>query len=106
MQIGDLNKRIEIQAQTKVSDGMGKFVTSYITLATVFCAIWPTSAAEVISANSISMIVTHRVRIRYRSVMKSSYRVKFADRYFAIVSIIDQNMKHEWLDLMCKEAAG
>jgi len=104
VRIGDLNKRVEIQAPTKVSDGMGGFVTGYSTLATVFCAVWPVSAADTIVANATTMVVTHRLRIRYRSVLKTSYRIKFGTRYFSIVSIIDPNTDHKFLDLLVKEA--
>jgi SPP1 family predicted phage head-tail adaptor len=51
------------------------------------------------------MTITHRIRIRYRANIKSSWRIKFANRYFNIVSIIDQNMQHKWLDILVKEAA-
>jgi SPP1 family predicted phage head-tail adaptor len=105
MRIGDLNKRITLQYQTKVPDGMGKFIISWVDADTIWAAIWPVSANEIIAANTISMVVSHRIRIRYRSILKSSWRVKFGNRYFAIVSIINKNEKNELLDLMCKEAA-
>jgi len=105
MRIGDLNKRVEIQAPTKIPDDMGGFVISYSTLDTIFCAIWPTSAAEITAANAVSMVITHRLRMRYRSVMKASFRIKFGNRYFAIVSILNPNEANEFLDIMCKEAA-
>jgi len=107
MPIGDLNKRIDIQAQTRVADGMGGFTVVYTTLASsVAAAIWPTSANETVQANALVMVISHRVRIRYRSVMKASYRLKYGNRYFNIVSIINQNEANKYLDLMCKEAAG
>lgn len=101
----DLDKRIELQATTKVSDGMGGFTNTFITLATIWAAIWPTSANEITAANATVMVVSHRIRIRYRSVLKASWRIVYAGRNFNIVSIIDPNMSHEWLDIMCKEAA-
>jgi SPP1 family predicted phage head-tail adaptor len=103
--IGDLNKRITIQAPTKVSDGMGGFVNSYSDAATVWGAIWPTSAQDTIQANATVMVVTHRIRIRYRSVLNTSWRVSWGGRYFTIVSIIDPNTGHKFLDLLCREAA-
>lgn len=106
MNIGDLNKRIVIQAPTKVSDGMGGFMNTYIAVASnVAAAIWPVSANDTIQANATVMVVTHRIRIRYRSVLKTSWRVSWAGRYFTIVSIIDPSMDHKFLDLLCKEAA-
>ena len=106
MRSGDLNKRVELQAPTLTPDGMGGFSASYSTVATVYCAIWPVSSTDVIAANSTSLVITHRLRIRYRSVLKTSWRVSWAGRYFAIVSIIDPSMEHKWLDLMTKESTG
>lgn len=107
MTIGELNKRVDIQAQTRVSDGMGGFTTSWTTLASsVAAAIWPVSANDQIQAAQNMGIITTKIRIRYRSVMKSSWRIKYGNRYFAIAAPpIDLNERHEWLDLLCKEAA-
>ena len=103
---GELNKRITLQYQTRVPDGMGGFTPSWVTaVANIAAAIWPTSAKEQLQAGQVSGEITHRIRVRYRSVLKSSWRVKFGNRYFAILAPpIDPNMKHEWLDLLCKEA--
>ena len=107
MNIGDLKHRVDIIAQTRVADGMGGFTMTDSTIASsVAAAIWPVSANEIVQAQAPVMIVTHRIRIRYRSVMRASWRIKFGNRYFNIVSIIDPNMDHRWLDLLCKEATG
>lgn len=83
---------------------MGGFTNTWVDAATVWAAIWPVSANETVQANSMTMVVTHRIRIRYRSAMKSAWRVQFGKRNFAIVSIINPSEGNEWLDLMCKEA--
>lgn len=105
MRIGSLNKRIELQYATKSPDGAGGFSTSYVVAATVYAAVWPTSANEVKAANAVTMVVSHRIRIRYRSGIKSNWRLKMGNRYFNIVSIIDPSEGHKFLDIMCKEAA-
>lgn len=83
---------------------MGGFTISYTSVANVFCAIWPVSATELIQAQATTMVMTHRIRIRYRAILKPSWRVSWAGRYFAIVSIVDPNMAHRWLDILVKEA--
>jgi len=70
----------------------------------IWAALWPVSAGEVTAANATVMVVSHRIRIRYRSVMRAGWRVKFGNRYFNIVSILNPNEANEWLDLMVKEA--
>ena len=105
MRIGDLNRRVTLQYKTKLPDGMGGSVDVFIDAATVFAAIWPVSASEQIQAAQQVMTISHRIRIRYRSVFKSSWRVKFGTRFFSIVSIINPNEAGKYLDIMCKEAA-
>jgi len=103
MDSGELKKRVTIQYQTKVADGMGGFTATWNDLCAIWAAIWPTSANEVVQANAMTMVISHRIRIRYRSVLRPSWRLKYGDKYFAIVSILNPNMANEWLDLMCKE---
>lgn len=100
----ELNKRVIIQHQIKVPDGMGGFAVTWTDAAAVWAAIWPVSAYEAIQSDKATMTITHRIRIRFRSVIKSGWRISWAGRYFNIVSIIDPNMAHRWLDVMCKEA--
>ena len=106
MRIGDLRKRIDLQAPTRVPDGLGGFNISWRVMASdVAAAIWPTSAKETLGAQQLTMDITHRVRIRYRKTLNSDWRVSWGGRYFNITSAIDPNMSHRFLDLMCKESA-
>jgi len=112
--IGDLNKRIEIQAPTYTDDGMGGFTADWDNLnfsLIISAGIWPISAKEFIRSMQPGMEISHRIRIRYpRYEIKAQYRIKYKDpikgfRYFNIISIIDPNERHEWLDIIAKEAA-
>lgn len=103
--IGNLNKRITVQYETRVADGMGGFNTTWTDLADVWAAIWPVSAKETISSMQNVMEISHRIRVRYRSTILPSYRIKFGTRYFNIVSIINPNEKNEWMDILAKEIA-
>ncbi len=106
MDSGDLNKRIDIEAPTHaVGTAFDTTVTWTAVASSIAAAIWPVSASEAISSMQKEMTITHRIRIRYRNTLKPSWRVKFANRYFNIVSILDQNESHVWLDLLCKETA-
>ena len=101
--IGEMNKRIDIQAPTRVSDNMGGFTTTWVDIATsVPAAVWPVTAKEQIVAQAEKIVITHRIRIRYREV-RGSWRLKYAGKYFNIVSAIDQNSAHKWLDILAKE---
>jgi len=105
MKIGDLSKRIEIQAITKVPDGLGGFINSYLTLYTIDAAIWDATSNERNTASATTLVISHRIRIRYKSGFKSTYRIKFGLRYFNIVSVVNPAEANRWLDIWAKEAA-
>jgi len=104
MDAGSLNKRITIQYSTRVSDSLGGFTLTWADVATVWAALWPVSANETVQSNQQVMTISHRIRIRYRSILRPSWRIKYGNRYFAIISIINPEERNEWLDLMVKEA--
>ena len=68
----------------------------------VACAIWPISALEQIKSQGVVMTSTHRIRMRYRSDIRSNWRLRYKNDYFNIVSLIDQNLDHRVLDILCK----
>ena len=104
MEAGTLNKRITIQYATKVGDDMGGFIVSWVDAVTVWAALWPLSATESVKSMQTGMVVSHRVRIRYLSVLRPSWRLKFGEKFYNIVSIINPSMKNEYLDILVKEA--
>lgn len=103
MNIGSLNKRISIEAPTKAPDGMGGFDETWAEKASdVAAAIWGISAKEQIASMGATMTMTHRIRIRYRSDIRSSWRLKYKNSYFDIVSIVNPEMGNRVLDIMVK----
>ena len=66
VRIGDLKKRIMLQSPSVAADGMGGQSVTWTDVKEVWAAIWPTSASEVMSAQSAVLSVSHRIRIRYR----------------------------------------
>ncbi len=103
MRIGDLKHRITFQYQIKVKSATGATTVSWTDGPTAWAAIWPISANEALRSGQLSMIFSHRIRIRYRVDIKGSWRISHGDKYYSIVSIIDPNIAHKMLDILCKE---
>jgi SPP1 family predicted phage head-tail adaptor len=101
--IGEMRERIILQYPSKVSDSMGGFTVTWTDYATVFAKAWSTESAEAQAAKQTSLIRVQKFKIRYRSVLKSSWRIKWGVRYFNITAI-DPDAKKEFLFLTCKEA--
>lgn len=72
-------------------------------LSSVSASVEPTSGREIFASQQNIGQVDARVRIRYRSDIDSAMRVLFGDRVYEIVAVIDPEMRHDELHLMCKE---
>jgi SPP1 family predicted phage head-tail adaptor len=83
---------------------MGGFSVTWADAATVYAAIWGQGASESIEAAQTGQTIVYRIRIRYRANLEASCRVSWGNRFFNIVSILDHDMRHKWIDLICKEA--
>ena len=103
MRSGELNKYITIQHPTKASDGMGGFTETWTDAASVWAKAWTVSSVEGPAGMQMTMIRIQKFKIRYRSVFKPDWRIKWGNRYFAITGI-DPDDKNDFLYLTCKEA--
>ena len=106
MRAGELNRQITLQYPTRVPNGTGGYTLSWVDNATLWAAIWPVSATEQVKGQAEIMLISHRIQIRYRRVLKADWRICYGDRFFNIVSITDPDMAHEYLEILCKEASN
>lgn len=103
MRAGQLRHTISIQEQTDTADGMGGFTTAWADSYKCKAAIWPLSARESLDAMKLELVVTHKIRIRYRSGITAKNRILFGSRTFNIVSIINNDERNISLDIMATE---
>lgn len=102
----DLNKRITVQYPLKAPDGMGNFTQTWFDAATIWAGIWPLRGDEAMAAQQMGGTITHRIRIRYRRGIRTSWRLKYGNRYFNIIGPpINIGEENRYMDLMVKEAA-
>ncbi len=102
--IGELRERITLQYSTLADDPAGGGIKTYVDHATVWAKPWTVSSGETTEAKQTSLIRIQKFKIRYRSVLKGDWRIKWGNRYFAIHSI-DPDDKREFIFLTCKENA-
>lgn len=106
--IADLDQRVTLQYKTKVPNGTGGFIDTWISGATIWAKVTTLRSTEAIIAMQSTGNALHNVLIRYRSDVTSAWRIKYidkaGDRFWAIIGPpIDLGKKHEWLDIKCKE---
>jgi SPP1 family predicted phage head-tail adaptor len=74
---------------------------------TDFCTVWadirPISGKELFEAQTIGSELSHKINIRYRAGIDSTMRIKFGDRYFYIISVINFGELNRDIQLVCKE---
>ena len=102
--IGELRERITLQYPVLTSDPAGGSTQSWTDYATVWAKAWSTDSAEAQAAKQTSLIRIQKFKIRFRNVLKSSWRIKWGVRYFNITAI-DPDPKKEFLFVTCKENA-
>lgn len=106
MKAGDLRHTISMQTQTDITDGMGGFTTSWANVSgmgSVRAAIWPLKSNESLDAMKIEHVITHKIRIRYRSGVTTKHRILFGSRTFNVISILNPDERNIMLEMLCEE---
>jgi SPP1 family predicted phage head-tail adaptor len=101
----ELKERITLQQQTLTPDGSAGFTKAWVDVATIWAKAWTVSSTEGVAGAQTTMIRVQKFAIRYRGVLRSSWRIKWGVRYFNITGI-DPDDKSEFIFLTCKEAGG
>lgn len=103
MNPGRLNRRVTLQVQATACDGVGQPKPVWNDVATVWAAIWPLRGRELYAAQQSSSEVETRIRIRYMAGITPAMRVICSGRVFGILYVIDPDLRHVTLDLLCRE---
>jgi SPP1 family predicted phage head-tail adaptor len=72
---GSMDKRVTIQSKTDATDTQGGRSTTWATLATVWAAITPLRAAEVLAATAIGSQSDYAIDLHYRADVTPQMRV-------------------------------
>jgi SPP1 family predicted phage head-tail adaptor len=106
MKIGDLKRRMELQAPTDSMDDLGQPVRTWSTYATIWAQISPISVAEGLFGSQLKGLETHSILIRWRDDVRINHRMLYEGRIFLISSVrnLDENRQAlaiaatEWLE--------
>jgi SPP1 family predicted phage head-tail adaptor len=101
---GDLDRRITLQTPTRVPDGGGGFVDTWKDIATVWAKKTTHRSDEAVQAMAETGKATHNFRIRYRTDIKASWRIKESGKYMALIGPPIEVVRREWMDITVREA--
>ena len=111
MQIGDLNRRIQIQNQSTSQDEFGQPLTTWATVYSCWAHIGMQNSQLIYSTAEFVSKATHRIEMRWTSsvVISPNQRVVYIDpasnvtHTYNIEAVLNTDQKNRELILMCYE---
>lgn len=98
-----LRHRVTLQSRSTISDGSGQELQTWTDVLTAWAAIEPALGATQVVGEADFASITHDVLIRFRPNVTARMRLKYGSRVFEVVSVIDIEERHFWLQLQCSE---
>ena len=102
---GKLCERVEIQSAMESRNSLGESVREWSTITTVWASVEGVSAREALALGQQDITVTHRVRMRYLSLLTQKMRLRWRSRVLEIVSLLEHNNRSEH-ELICQETVA
>lgn len=104
MRAGKLRHRITLQAKTATTDAYGGPIEVWTDVATnIPASVEPLSGRELVNAQTVNAEITTRITMRYRAGVIAANRITFEGKFYNILSVIDEEMKHRQLVIMASE---
>jgi SPP1 family predicted phage head-tail adaptor len=100
---GEYRHIIIFQKKSGVQNSYGENTDDWTDFLKTRVGIYPISGKEVFSAETINSEVSHKVNMRYMPGITPDLRIKFGDRFFSIMSVINFQERNIELQLLCKE---
>jgi SPP1 family predicted phage head-tail adaptor len=85
--VGDLRRRVALQAPTDSIDSYGQAIRTWATYATVWASVVSTPGSEPQSALMQSSVTTYTVTMRYRTDVLPTHRMIYGDITLNIVGL-------------------
>lgn len=104
MKAGNLRNLIIIEQATETFNSEGELVTTWATYKSVWAEILPLVGREFWASKQVNSETTGKLRIRYIAGITPKMRIKFGNRYFEILGVINIEEKGEEMVIYYKEA--
>lgn len=103
MEIGKLNRRVEILQFHKDRDEYGGEVGEWKPKKKVWANIVPVSGSEFLQAQQVSAETVTRITMRYLPWLTVLHRIRYGEKLYEIVGEIDADTAHTATIINCKE---
>lgn len=106
MNIGKLNKRLTFKKLDEIEDDMNQITQALVDVCTVWGSLYPVRGVEFYEIQKLQSKITHKCYIRYRNDIDSTCYIEYAGKTYSIESVIDVDLDHKMLEIMCVEHNG
>ncbi len=103
MDIGRTNKRITFCRYEERENALSQTEQALTEVKTVWASVEPMRGREYQEAQRIRPELTYKVTTRYHKGITSDLFIRFGERYFNIISIINVRERNEMLEMVCAE---
>ena len=100
--IGELNRRLTLQAPLESDDGSGGVTRSYQTVTTLWAQVTPVSARADVAADSLGGALRQRVIIRLRDDVTTRHRFVEGVRIYRVLNA-RQSADRRFLEIEAEE---
>ena len=103
MDIGKLNRRVEILQFHKDRDEFGGEVGEWKQQAKVWASIIPVSGTEQMFAQQVTAETVVKITVRYLPWLTVLHRIRYGEKLYEIIGAIDGDTAHTQTIINCKE---
>lgn len=86
-EIGDLNRRLVLEAPVETADGEGGVTRSYATVTTLWAQVVPQGARSDVAADSLGAALGTRIVIRNRSDVTTRHRFQDGAAIYRVIAV-------------------
>lgn len=103
MDIGRLKHRITFQKLQQTKNEYGEMLNEWLDFKTVWAEIKPVSGRQFFSAKQINSEISHTVYMRYNPQILPNMRIKYNNRIFDVLYVMNVDEGNSLLQIYCKE---
>ncbi|MBJ3774821.1 phage head closure protein [Acuticoccus mangrovi] len=101
--IGELRRRIDIEAAVETADGAGGVSRTYEVVASVFGRVEARRRRETVDDGRAVGVVTHRVTMRRRADVTGGVRLVVDGTRYRVLAVEDEDPQRRFLRCLCEE---
>jgi SPP1 family predicted phage head-tail adaptor len=103
MEFSKLKNRITFLKPTNLQNGTGENVSSFEEYITVWASVVPVTGKEYIESQKLRAETTYKIATRYISGITTDMKIKYGEKEFEIVSVLNLNERNTELQIVCFE---